>query len=103
MRNSKNRIVLSVIVLTSYTDRIHIIDQMEWSTSDPALEGVDEKPSQSENGNNYNHIPSRPAPAVLKDILKWYRTLEIIPGGGEHSSGHWEVRSNHAQQSSVLH
>lgn len=83
----------AVILYDARQHRIWIIDQEGWSTSDPALSNSNRGwvESTSKNGMNFDHIPSRPAPEVLKDIIKWYRTLEIIPGGSEHSDGSWDV------------
>ena len=79
----------SVMVYDARKHRIWIIDQEGWCTTDPALEDVPEKTSKSPNRNNFDHIPSRSATHVLKDIKRWYHTLEILPGGGEYSGLEW--------------
>ncbi|KAK4233850.1 hypothetical protein C8A03DRAFT_19145 [Achaetomium macrosporum] len=39
--------------------------------------------------NYWDEMDSRPAPNVLRDIIRWYRELYRTPGGGENSAG-WE-------------
>ncbi|OCK74231.1 hypothetical protein K432DRAFT_311150 [Lepidopterella palustris CBS 459.81] len=83
----------AVIIYDARKNRIWIIDQERWSSSDYALRGVSEGKQVSKNSMNFDHIPSRPAPEVLKDIIRRYETLEEIPGGGEHSSGFFEYEA----------
>ncbi|KAE8168559.1 hypothetical protein BDV40DRAFT_307227 [Aspergillus tamarii] len=88
----------SVIVYDARRHRIWIIDQESWDTTDPAIRGnpyrVDgeeyECGERSDNENSFQHIPSRPAGDVLRDIIRWYRSLEILPGGGENSGQEWD-------------
>ncbi|KAK5939252.1 hypothetical protein PMZ80_008555 [Knufia obscura] len=80
----------SVILYDTRKHRIWIVDQEGWSSSDPALAGVTDRENTSGNENSFEHIASRPAGDVLRDVVKWYRTLKIIPGGGEHSNGFWD-------------
>ncbi|PYI11754.1 hypothetical protein BO78DRAFT_403127 [Aspergillus sclerotiicarbonarius CBS 121057] len=79
----------SVIVYDARKHRIWIIDQESGCSTDPALEGVEEETPKSKNRNNFDHIPSRPAGDALRDIARWYRELEELPGGGEYSGGEW--------------
>ncbi|PWY94635.1 hypothetical protein BO94DRAFT_531577 [Aspergillus sclerotioniger CBS 115572] len=80
----------SVIVYDARKHRIWIIDQEGWCSTDPALEDVEEETPKSKNRSNFDHIPSRPAGDVLRDIIRWYRELKELPGGGEHSGGEWD-------------
>ncbi|CAG9983014.1 unnamed protein product [Clonostachys byssicola] len=80
----------SVIIYDVRRHRIWIIDQEGWSSSDPALEGAESMPPVSLNHNAFEHLPSRPAPDVLKDINKWYRQLTILPGGGDDTGSEWD-------------
>ncbi|CAI6091891.1 unnamed protein product [Clonostachys chloroleuca] len=80
----------SVIVYDVRRHRIWIIDQEGWSSSDPALEGAESMPTVSLNRNAFEHLPSRPAAAVLKDINTWYRRLTILPGGGDDTGSEWD-------------
>ncbi|VUC28184.1 unnamed protein product [Clonostachys rosea] len=80
----------SVIIYDVRQHRIWIIDQESWCSSDPALEGKDHMPALSLNNNAFEHIPSRPAADVLKDINKWYRQLTILPGGGDDTGSEWD-------------
>ncbi|KAF7167586.1 hypothetical protein CNMCM5623_000892 [Aspergillus felis] len=47
-----------------------------------------EPKKKSKNRNDIEPIPSRRAGDVLRDIIRWYRSLDEIPGG-EHCSGEW--------------
>ncbi|CAH0028483.1 unnamed protein product [Clonostachys rhizophaga] len=80
----------SVIIYDARRHRIWIIDQEGWSSSDPALEGTEDIPTRSLNHNAFEHLPSRPAADVLKDINKWYRQLIILPGGGDDTGSEWD-------------
>lgn len=80
----------SVILYDTRKHKIWIVDQEGWSSSDPALAGVTDRENTSGNENSFEHIASRPAGDVLRDIVRWYRTLEKTPGGGEHSYGSWD-------------
>ncbi|KXT12214.1 hypothetical protein AC579_3445 [Pseudocercospora musae] len=44
---------------------------------------------RSKNDNSFQHIRSRDASAVLRDIKKWYYELKEFPGQGEHSGQEW--------------
>ncbi|CAH0050928.1 unnamed protein product [Clonostachys solani] len=80
----------SVIIYDVRRHRIWIIDQEGWCSSDPALEGAESMPSLSLNRNSFEHLRSRPAAEVLKDINKWYRQLTILPGGGDDTGSEWD-------------
>ena len=80
----------SVIVYDARRHRIWIIDQEGWCSTDPALDEVEEETRKSKNQSNFDHIPSRPAGDVLRDIVRWYRELKELPGGGEYSGGEWD-------------
>ncbi|GAM43506.1 hypothetical protein TCE0_050f18374 [Talaromyces pinophilus] len=80
----------SVIVYDARRHLIWIIDQESWSTTDLALQNVEPKEVETANQNSFEHIPSRPAGDVLKDIVQWYRNLDILPGGGENSWQEWD-------------
>ena len=43
----------------------------------------------SKNSMSFDHIRSRPAGDVLRDINTWYRELKELPGQGEYSSSEW--------------
>lgn len=79
----------SVIIYDSLDHRIWIIDQIGWESTDPALKGVPEARQSSRNRMAFHHFPSRPAGEVLRDINKWYRTLHLLPGGGEEAGPEW--------------
>ncbi|KAL1870047.1 hypothetical protein Plec18167_007565 [Paecilomyces lecythidis] len=81
----------SVIIYDAREHRIWIIDQLGWSSTDRALRGVPKGDEQSANSNSFEHIPSRPAGDVLRDINHWYLTLEELPGGGERSGLEWST------------
>ncbi|GIJ90925.1 hypothetical protein Asppvi_009890 [Aspergillus pseudoviridinutans] len=90
----------SVIIYDARRHRIWIIDQEWWNTTDPALadgpvtysddsdKEEKEPKKESKNGNNIEPIASRRAGDVLRDIIRWYRSLDELPGG-EHCSGEW--------------
>ena len=80
----------SVIVYDARRHLIWIIDQEGWSTTDLALQDAEAKEVKTLNQNSFEHIPSRPAAEVLKDIVQWYRNLDILPGGGENSWEEWD-------------
>lgn len=80
----------SVILYDTRKHRIWIIDQESWESTDLALEGVAAGRPRSKNRNNFEHIPSRPAADVLRDINRWYLSLEVLPGDGDQSSGIWD-------------
>lgn len=80
----------SVIVYDARRHLIWIIDQESWSTTDLALQDVEPKEVKTANQNSFEHIPSRPAGDVLKDIVQWYRNLDILPGGGDNSWQEWD-------------
>ncbi|KAJ9390866.1 hypothetical protein DTO063F5_1310 [Paecilomyces variotii] len=79
----------SVIIYDAREHQIWIIDQEGWSSTDQALSGVPNGEVRCANVNSFEHIPSRPAGDVLRDINRWYLTLEEIPGGGDNSGGEW--------------
>ncbi|KAF4163743.1 hypothetical protein CNMCM6936_000455 [Aspergillus lentulus] len=89
----------SVIIYDARRHRIWIIDQELWKTTDPALadrpvmysdDSDEEKDGKkkSKNRNSFESIPSRRAGDVLRDIIRWYRSLDELPGG-EHCAGEW--------------
>ncbi|GIK06693.1 hypothetical protein Aspvir_002343 [Aspergillus viridinutans] len=89
----------SVIIYDARRHRIWIIDQEWWNTTDPALadgpvtysddsDKEEKEPKKSKNSNDIEHIPSRRAGDVLRDIIRWYRSLDELPGG-EHCAGEW--------------
>jgi hypothetical protein len=80
----------SVIFYDARSHKIWIIDQEGWSSTDLALEGIEEEEPTSANDNSFEHIPSRPAGDVLRDINGWYRSLRALPGGGEQSWLDWD-------------
>lgn len=75
----------SVIIYDARRHRIWIPDPVDDCSRDPALYDVPNQTPESENGNKFEHLPSRPAGDVLRDIARWYRELEVLPGGGEDS------------------
>ncbi|OJJ49481.1 hypothetical protein ASPZODRAFT_140378 [Penicilliopsis zonata CBS 506.65] len=79
----------SVILYDARKHRVWIIDQESWASTDLALEGVEDGKPRSHNENSFEHIPSRPAGAVLRDINNWYLSLQEVPGGGEQSDASW--------------
>ncbi|KAF2804429.1 uncharacterized protein BDZ99DRAFT_467468 [Mytilinidion resinicola] len=80
----------SVLIYDARKHRIWIIDQESGWSTDRALRGVEAGEPVSANRMNYDHVPSRPAGDVLRDVVARYMSLEEIPGGGEHSPGFWE-------------
>lgn len=80
----------SVIVYDARRHLIWIIDQEGWWTTDLALQDIEPKDVETLNQNSFEHIPSRPAGEVLRDIAQWYRNLYIVPGGGENSWEEWD-------------
>lgn len=48
-----------------------------------------EERSRSKNQNSFEHIRSRPAGEVLRDIKRWYYELKELPGQGEHHGELW--------------
>ncbi|GAD92276.1 hypothetical protein NFIA_095430 [Paecilomyces variotii No. 5] len=83
----------SVIIYDAREHRIWIIDQEGWSSTDPALRGVPDGQREGVNANSIEHIPSRPAGHVLRDINRWYLSLIELPGGGDNSGLEWSTRS----------
>ncbi|KAH6889382.1 hypothetical protein B0T10DRAFT_404645 [Thelonectria olida] len=79
----------SVIIYDARDDRIWIIDQEGWDSTDPALRGVKDGRQKSPNEMAFDHIPSRRAGYVLRDIDNLYRNLEVLPGGGEETGLEW--------------
>ncbi|PYI32041.1 hypothetical protein BP00DRAFT_425288 [Aspergillus indologenus CBS 114.80] len=73
----------SVIVYDARRHFIWIIDQEGWSTTDLALQDVEEKEPVSANRNSFEHISHRPAGEVLRDIVRWYHALDEVPSGGD--------------------
>ncbi|KAL2817743.1 hypothetical protein BDW59DRAFT_182043 [Aspergillus cavernicola] len=89
----------SVILYDARVHQIWIIDQEGWVSTDPGLDeeeedddgGVKEEAGvQRMNRNSFEHIPSRPAGDVLRDINRWFRELEVLPGVGEYSGPEWD-------------
>ncbi|EOO00455.1 hypothetical protein UCRPA7_4048 [Phaeoacremonium minimum UCRPA7] len=78
----------SVIIYDAKQHRVWIIDQEGWESTDLALSDARSGIPLSRNRNAFEHIPSRPAEDVLRDINAWYHTLQVLPGG-EHSGGEW--------------
>ncbi|PWY88276.1 hypothetical protein BO70DRAFT_359725 [Aspergillus heteromorphus CBS 117.55] len=84
----------SAIVYDTRQHHIWIIDQEGWSSTDPALEGVEDGEPDSINRNYFAHIANRPAGDVLRDMVRWYRELKELPGGTEYSDlcwDHWDM------------
>ncbi|CAJ2499835.1 Uu.00g026880.m01.CDS01 [Anthostomella pinea] len=81
----------SVWIYDARKHRIWSIDQEGWMSTDPALEGNNYGPDNVRNRNRFDQIPSRPAGEFLRDIVGWLRTLELVPGGGEHDGGNWDA------------
>ncbi|RDW93402.1 uncharacterized protein DSM5745_00724 [Aspergillus mulundensis] len=81
----------SVTIYDAKEHRIWIIDQEGWGTTDPFFDGeeLDQDIKEGTNRNSFEHLPSRPAGDVLRDINRWYRELVELPGGGEYSGGAW--------------
>lgn len=79
-----------VIIYDARRHLIWIIDQEGWWTTDLALRDIEPKDGETSNQNSFEHIPSRPAGEVLKEIVQWYRNLYIVPGGGEYSLQEWD-------------
>ena len=79
----------SVLLYDAHEHRIWIVDQIDMQSTDPALKDVPASPRTSTNQNSFRHLPSRDATTVLRDINTWYRTLKVLPGGGETSGGEW--------------
>ncbi|KAK5117408.1 hypothetical protein LTR62_006027 [Meristemomyces frigidus] len=67
------------------THRIWMIDQSSTVSADPALIGTPNLAEIGNNRNTFEHIPSRPAAAVLKDYVHWLKALKYIPGNGRNS------------------
>ncbi|KAJ6443847.1 cortical patch protein [Purpureocillium lavendulum] len=38
-----------------------------------------------------DEMDSRPAPDVLRDMIRWYKEFTEVPGGGEHSGPEWSA------------
>ena len=49
----------------------------------------DEDDDYPEDENHWDDMDGRPAPAVLRDIVRWYRELKELPGG-EKSGWEWD-------------
>ncbi|GLA76990.1 hypothetical protein AtubIFM55763_008868 [Aspergillus tubingensis] len=81
----------SVIIYDARKHRIWIPDPADDCSCDPALHDVPNEAPESENGINFEHIPSRPAGDVLRDIARWYRELEVLPGRGQDCGIEWET------------
>lgn len=48
-------------------------------SKDPQLEQISNKHTWSRNINAWEHLPSRHAPDVLRDFIKRFRDLELLP------------------------
>ncbi|KAJ0414499.1 hypothetical protein BJY00DRAFT_305558 [Aspergillus carlsbadensis] len=71
-----------------YDARAHVI----WIEVRIAARGTGSAGSAT-NRNEFAYLASRPAGDVLRDIKRWYRDLEILPGGGENTGLDWSSRS----------
>ncbi|OJZ88624.1 hypothetical protein ASPFODRAFT_205739 [Aspergillus luchuensis CBS 106.47] len=81
----------SVIICDARKHRIWISDPVKNCSCDPALYDVPNEAPKSEKGTNFEHLPSRPAGDVLRDIIRWYRELKVLPGGSNDSCIKWDA------------
>lgn len=86
----------SAAPLIVYDARQHVIwmlDQLSGGSADPALADEPWAPRTSSNQNDFQHIPSRSAGAVLRDIKAGLKSLTYVPGGGTQSDfgGLWDA------------
>lgn len=71
--------------------------QVEGDNDDSQMTDVGEEDNASEpsedeesNGDNpWDEMEARPAPKVLRDIVRWYENLDELPGVGERSGADW--------------
>ncbi|KAH9891446.1 hypothetical protein F4778DRAFT_751613 [Xylariomycetidae sp. FL2044] len=70
----------SIMVLDTKTNRMWFIDQLG-GTNDPQLKQTSQSPRETQNMNDLEQYPSRPAPVFLRDMINRFKTLEWIPGG----------------------
>ncbi|KAI0129607.1 hypothetical protein BJ170DRAFT_282113 [Xylariales sp. AK1849] len=70
----------SVMVLNTKNYHMWFIEQLG-GTADPALQGKAFTPPMTNNRNDLNCYPSRPATEFLQDVISRFRSLEWIPGG----------------------
>ncbi|GAA83078.1 hypothetical protein AKAW_01193 [Aspergillus luchuensis IFO 4308] len=81
----------SVIIYDAREHRIWIPDPVDDCSCDPTLYDVPNEAPESEKGTNFEHLPSRPAGDVLRDIARWYRELKVLPGGSDDSCIDWDA------------
>ncbi|KAK0648574.1 hypothetical protein B0T16DRAFT_408426 [Cercophora newfieldiana] len=53
-------------------------------------EDEEDEDTEMEDENVWDDMDARPAPDVLKDVIRWYRELKEMPGGGEHGGAEWD-------------
>ncbi len=78
----------SMLMYDAREHRIWILDQYWPGSVDPVLKDIP-VPPDNKNRFDFESVPSRPAEEVLRDINRWYRELEEIPGGDD-AGGVWE-------------
>lgn len=96
----------TVLVYCANTDHIFMTTQATTSTSDPILTedsdftGVtnenyetdrDDQSYEGDESTFWQRRNGRDAQTVLKDIKLWYERMLVLPGGGEHSDGMWDL------------
>lgn len=85
----------TMIIYDSRNHRIWLLRVEDWGCKDLTLEGVEtpgwDVPTTTFGGlrHRFDYFPSRPAGDVLRDIVKWYRELQVLPGGGENDHDDW--------------
>jgi hypothetical protein len=85
----------TMIIYDSRSHQIWLLRVENWECIDLALEGVEtpgwDVPTTTFGGlrHRFDYFPCRPAGDVLRDIVKWYRELKVLPGGGENSDNDW--------------
>ena len=77
----------TMLVYDAREHRIWVLEHDWTGSSDPLLKDIPVK-NPTKNENSFEYIPNRPAEDVLRDINKWYRELEEIPGGDD-AEGTW--------------
>lgn len=77
-----------MIEIESHTEEDSASEQWEDEGSD---EGSDEESDEANlaEGNTWDEMEARPAPKVLRDIVRWYEQLIELPGDGEYSGTDW--------------
>ncbi|KAL2210351.1 hypothetical protein CC79DRAFT_1365744 [Sarocladium strictum] len=70
--------------------------QKEGDNDDSQMTDVEEEDTPSEQseddegGNPWDEMEARPAHKVLRDIVRWYESLDELPGVGERSGADWD-------------